>query len=81
MRRLVQTLSLAVASLLLFALPASAAGEETVPVTQETGFGSGMWDGLYLGLVFAVIIGIVVFVDAYAGRDDEAMPRQEDLHH
>ncbi|MBW3658761.1 MAG: hypothetical protein KY457_08995 [Actinobacteria bacterium] len=81
MRRLVQTLSLAIASLVLLAVPALAAGEEEPHVTQQTGFGTGMWDGLLLALVFAVIIGLVVFIESYAGREDEAMPRQEGLHH
>lgn len=82
MRRVVTTLSLAVASLLIVALPVLAAGaeEEQPHVTQATGFGTGMWDGLVLALIFAGIAGLVVFLDAYAGRQDEAMPRQEGLH-
>ena len=81
MRRLVQTLSLAIASLVLLAVPALAADETEPHVTQQTGFGTGMWDGMLLALIFAVIIGLVVFIESYSGRKDEAMPRQEDLHH
>jgi hypothetical protein len=79
-RRVLTTLALALTSLYVLALPVLAAGEEEPHVTQETGFGTGMWDGLVLALVFAAIAGLVVFIDAYSGREDEAMPRQEGLH-
>ncbi len=68
MRRAVQTLTLALTSLVLLAVPAFAT-EETATVTSE-GFGSGQWDGLLLAAILGVVLGLVLFIDAYAGSPD-----------
>jgi hypothetical protein len=70
-RRVTQTLTLALTSLLLLALPASAT-EEQAPIPPAEGFGAGQWDGMLLAAVFGVIMGVVLFVDAYSGAKDEA---------
>ena len=76
MRRLAQTVTLALTALFLFALPAAAAEETPSPPAE--GFGSGLWDGMLLAAVFGVIMGFVVFFDAYSGAQDEAI---DDGHH
>ena len=69
MRRVIQTFTLALTSLFLFALPAMGAEEHPAPPAE--GFGSGQWDGLLLAAVFGVIMGIVLFIDAYSGSSDD----------
>ena len=66
MRRRLAVLPVLVLGLLLVAVPAIAASEESEKVEEF-----GMWDGLIYATIAAVVMGLVAFFDAYAGASDD----------
>lgn len=75
MARRLAILTTTVIGLVLAAGPALAAAEETSHSDAEA---FGLWDGLIYAAIAGVIVGLAVFLDAYASADaDEG----HDAHH
>lgn len=77
MRRVVQTFVLALSSLYLFALPAlaTASVDDTEPIGS-----SGLWDGLMGAAIAGILVGLILFVDAYAGKQPATAQHDHDAH-
>ena len=69
MRRRLALLTTTIIGLLLVAGPALAAGEEGEAATEKAAE-FGLWDGLIYAAIGAVVFGLFVFFDSYAGAED-----------